>query len=590
MNLKSPTPREAGASTPDVVLDVRDADLTPEVRALIANVHAQIKAVTDRYGVKNIAELQQRLTAGTRTEKLAAKNDVVLLAKLTQRLQTLVQEHAVFGEAFVVQGEAEWLAHEALYGIATERVGEREELMTIGDIVATAAPFDLEMLRMVLEAHLLNGDETAAKELINKMQTSIEWAMDEVDDTLIVNEREVGQKAFALLGRYQREDDAQTLLGTLKREFRPYMRAAYAAGLAGAGEAEKAQEMIEDARWMVNTLWKNAVDALAHVGFSAAKAGLDGSRAFAEAERLIAAAEIVAGGNEDHLLSSDVLAEIYGELGDEERLTAAVGLADKWGIDTGSAWRNLAITRAKEHDFEAAQHIIRDTIPRNESKHRLVYAVMLELINARNFSELVAWQEAYQLSVADLVGSAKNFEQHRPMSIEDAEWLFERVVSDDDIEAISEVLTQRLWERGDLEKLQDMLELMPDAYKPATLYRLGRKTEAKELFFTQRGPSTYVNALLLAQAVHEAGDNAAGYIADVFIRQPDRYPDVSTVRDLVQHGLVDYARTWLRKKMEDDDAEAEDPNAAWQEIGEWYAREALKKATAAHEVLQKLDE
>lgn len=562
MNLRGPQHREAGASTPDVVLDVRDLDLTPEVRGLIANVHAQMMSVLAAYDVQTIAEFNEKMAAGTKKEMLAANGDVRRLTRFAEKMRMLWNKHREFGTAFTEQRESLQLAEEAIDGIAVDG-------MTIADFAREDVPRNLDIYSPVLELYLQRGGIRALDSVLRHIRGSFDRATTAYAETLPEDDGERAQKVFYLLGKFNEPGEARRLSVVLPRHFHPTVMAEFARGVA-THDAEAAVGLFADAEGKILASRHDVIRTYVRLAKSRELAGLDPSNILLKAEAVLIGSP--------HNEYGDLLVEAYGARGDQaslERLEASLPPNDV-GV-AYSGWDHLAAYYVEHDDVKAAASSIQKANRTTAYRHALAKravatrdAAMLAdaLANTDDAAVITNNEEldaaAFAWARKHLPGRIKR-ESKQIVGLRYAQALIQE-------KKYHEVID--FYDRGfDYNRVPWMV----------ARYRLGYKDEARMMYRTS---APWVHEKLeFAACVRDEGDDAAPYIANA-LALGGVVTSREKVLSLVENGFINEARTFAKTIQEEGEEERAE---AWCLIGEWYAQQALKKEMAAQEMLKKLE-
>lgn len=428
------------------VSEVRHADLSVEVRPLIANVHAQIHDVLARYGVGSIAELQVKLNLAGQAARRDARSDVSRLIQLTERLHMLWDEHAQIAAAYADRADATELAGRAMHDIAVYTI-------TILDYAYDGAPYDLPMLTSLLELALFRGQEYVATHLLDQIKMSVEKTVKN-NPADLNNELQLAPKVFRLLGQFAQEGEMHLLLTTFEEESQPYMLAAYAAGLAGAGDAAGAAEYMREADARIDDAWDHAANACAHVGFSAAQVGI----ILPETAGLVRAERIA---DVRKRLNMTAVVLLYGILGDEESVRR---LGEKWPkAEVAGGWDKLAVYYAEHGDLAAAERCIKKSPRYSDVGRRALQHAIINTRDATRLADVLAGE--YDLVIDD-----------EALDADALAWLCTNTAEFSFSESFRAAYSEALYREGRYDELCKEGERDPDtAYYASALYRIGKK-------------------------------------------------------------------------------------------------------------------
>ncbi len=571
---------------PDVRLGVRDADLPPKVRELIANVHAQIKEVTDRYGVADIRALQTKLLAGSQKDRFAAKEDIVQLLRLTTHLRTLWENEGSLGEAFQARAASEALASEATDGSVFDAI-------TILKAASEKPPQQLKILTPVLETHLLNGQHEEVKRDVARIAATLLSVLQSGDDNLH-NLPKLTADAFRVLGKFGERQFAEHMLSMVFQRVRANYWANYAAGLAEAGKVDEADEAFAEAEQRVPDTAMARVYAYAALARALHSVGRDAHFAVAAAEQALEDMR-----HEPTFIASFVpqltntLMSVCAEIGD----SAAVR---RMSSDEGI----LAIVAdCRRGDFSTIHFDATQTEPMRRLIAREVLPILIAARAWTHVTPILAWNALSPLDlvhqVADKVSLAEyeQFLQIHPVLLQNSVARFchaKLLVREGMMEEAANIV-------DDLRNADDQ-RYLDDMEYPALLYRLGREQEA--MACVTEGMASTTSKVLLANAMRPDRTMIAQLFAGInedSLKTVQRRATLgSTENDrafssymfdlvvlLLENDFIDEARECAKKIH----ATAESGHTfcnAWVRIGAWYANKALEKAKEASHVLQKV--
>lgn len=560
-----------GVASFDTRSDVREADLSPDVRSLIANVHAQIHDILTRYEVTSIEALMAKLGTVGRGAKLGARHDVAQLQALTDRLHTLWKEHDMLAEAYAFRTEAKELARKAVHDVAVDRTDGPREII---DFASQVPPFDLRLLTPALEVYLLYENVSQYVEVFERIAQSVDVAAVEDSSTLLNKER-LAEKLFRLLGRHGKSDDARELLKKFFPEMRPHRFVQYAVGVAESGDAEEAANIFSEAVSMVNTFAVFAERDYARLGVCAGTAGIDGTLAFDKALQRIR--ELLREGR-DAANSSDDLAVAYGKLGDEAGILRIDAMGE--GVQTGSGWDALAAYYAAQGDLAAAERCA-EKAGEMQADGRL--AIAKAMIDARDQARFAPMAKNWDFAMSLLAG------KHALQLDADAfAWVRDQLPYRESW--IDKKWIEMLCSEGRYREVCDAVEqsggFRHTYYYAVARYACGEKDDAIRTMgkdFRNHG-----EWLQFAETVREAGDDPAPYVLRATRARADSISDGDWAKALLTYDFIHEARTFA-DTVTQTQRDTEEVGLLWAHIGQWYAERALARAKAAAPVLKKIE-
>lgn len=580
MAIRAPQPRESIVSEqPDIVLDVRDADLLPEQRVAIENIHGQITAIAQRYGVTTLEELAEKLLAADQRERVAASRDVAVLTRLAERMRTLLEGTTTIKEALETRKESEALAREATDGIAFDDV-------TILRAASESPPAQLQILSPVLETYLTNGERAD----VERELARIGVGFTEKEDV----HRLPGFTAdpFRALGRFGKREYAENLLAGLHMRFRADYWASYAAGLAEAGRDGESDTAFNEVEQRIPRDAEDRVYAYVALARALYSVGRSPQYAIENAERALG--PVTTGGQMRVWAVQqkvNALLDVCIATGSSAVARRVAGGDETEGI--------LADCRRADFSALVLLYTYNKNVQRRIAEDALPYVIDARawahvdtLLHCGSRPEYIAGEVAKKVSLPE-------YEQFLQANID--------LQRNDMARFHHAELLAREGRREDAAKIIDELDgtggyLTYPAY-PALLYRLGREDAAKDHAEQQQ---TTLAHILLAQAMlpdNEKAQEALAWVGSLMPGAPGRpytspsegvpgeiaVAKHSVVLELISCNFVDEAR----KHARGIDATVGSGKLfadAWAKIGEWYANNALQKAKEAYTVLKKLEE
>lgn len=302
--------------------EVRQADLSPEVRGMIANVHAQIKEVTERYNVPSIQALKEKLESGNRRDLLAARGDLALLGRLAERMREIYRAHKEIEGAIGDRLQLTDVANKARAVLHSE---------TIGDDLRP------RLVMQILEADLATYGKSP--DMMARLGSRLEFAE---------AEPEYAYQLFRSLGRQARIEDAEALWSGAVKGYDQQMKAAYATGLADINERDA---LLRESRDAIDPTTQTALGDLAAIADIERDAGLDVRETLtkiSECRREVGTSAV------EYDMKS--LANLYAKLGLEGEMVSVIDLS----VDISDVLEVLGIAYVQQGKIEDAKRVLEE--------------------------------------------------------------------------------------------------------------------------------------------------------------------------------------------------------------------------------------
>lgn len=329
MNVRAAQSREGAPSVPDVVFDVREADLSDDVRPFAVNIHEQIRDILARHAVGSIAAFQEKLLGVERRQRLAAAKDVVQLIALTDKLKF------VFDQAKPLEGAFE----------------DRHRLTAIVDTVRAAVDDEETLLQAGDELQLRPSLIVANLYLVRDTARDVEALCSTPGfDSLRMEKLAPCVRA---LGAFHQEEDAELLCDTggATDDNRMWLRAVYAAALPNEF-ADEREDILAQMRAGVPRDSEDVLGHLARLAGIELDAGLDAAATLARIATLRKDAA------RDVRYEGGTVARLYARLGDEETVRREVRhLAVDCDNERDVVWGDLGAYYARKGDIANVERL-----------------------------------------------------------------------------------------------------------------------------------------------------------------------------------------------------------------------------------------